>query len=498
MAPPRAELEQLPVTTKSSSLSRWQHILYLLVAFALFAVALSLFLSHRYVQIYAWSVTDNQAWTERLHECSRHGQLAAAVNAPGNDVFQSHQGAVEEARMEAAVRLLTEHLDSFEEGLLTNAEAAEAGALLANLEAFRRRMQDMAGEARGLFAHLRSGRTQDAGQSMASMDRQYALGNQALEKLRGEIAAIQTRHFQRQTEVASSLLRFQYVMSGLLLLMIGGSLAYAHRVRRQVETATRENEALIAALRDSEATLDCRVRERTAELVLSEGRYRSLVDVRQQLLKKLISAQEDERRRIARDLHDEIGQSLTSLLIGLRTVGDSATPEEARARADDLRRTTVATIDEVRRLARGLRPSVLDDLGLTAALERYAADFSQAHAIEVDVRAADAGVRRLSDEIETALYRIAQEALTNTAKHADAKHVCITVDRRPDSVCLTVTDDGRGFASQPADTTGQLGLNGMQERAALLNGTVTVDSGPGRGTRVQVSIPCEEQSHGGD
>jgi hypothetical protein len=215
------------------SLSRWQHVLHLLVAFALFAVALNLYLSHRYVQIYGWSVADNQAWTERLHECSRLGQLAAAVNAPGNDVFQSHQGAAEEARMEAAERLFGDHLERFHEGLRTDAEAAEAGALLRDLQEFRRRMHDMAVEARGLFAHLRSSRTQDAGQSMAAMDRQYALGNQALERLRGEIAAIQTRHFERQTEVTASLQRFQYAMSALLLLMIGGSLAYAHRVRRQ-------------------------------------------------------------------------------------------------------------------------------------------------------------------------------------------------------------------------------------------------------------------------
>jgi signal transduction histidine kinase len=205
------------------------------------------------------------------------------------------------------------------------------------------------------------------------------------------------------------------------------------------------------------------------------------VEVRQQLLKKLMSAQEDERRRIARDLHDEIGQSLTSLLIGLRTIGDADTPEEARARVEDLRRTTVATIDEVRRLARGLRPSVLDDLGLTAALERYAADYTQTHAIDVNVEPPEAGLGRLSDEIETALYRIAQEALTNTAKHANATRVSVAVERRPREIYLTVADDGRGFASQRADSAGRLGLTGMQERAALLNGTVTVDSRPGQG-----------------
>src|SRR5213079_1020567 len=124
----------------------------------------------------------------------------------------------------------------------------------------------------------------------------------------------------------------------------------------RMESATR-------ALRDSEVRLEQRVRERTAELVLtnealrrSEGRARSLVEVRQQLLRKLMSAQEDERRRIARDLHDEIGQALTSLLIGLRTVAEAPTLEAVRGRTDDLRRITLSTLEEVGRLARGLRP----------------------------------------------------------------------------------------------------------------------------------------------
>jgi signal transduction histidine kinase len=502
-----------------SSPPRWHHILYLLVAFALFTVSLSLVLSHRYVQIYVRSVTDNQAWTERLHECSRLGQLAAGVNAPGNDVFQSHQVAAEEARLQAAVRLFEDHLGEFEQELRANAEDTEAGTLLENLQEFRGLMRQMAEEAHGLFARLRSDRTKEAGEGMAAMDRHYAAANRVLERVRAEIAAIQKRHFEHQTGVAASLLRFQYVMSALILLMIGGSLAYGHKVRRQVEAATRENEVLITALRDSEATLDLRIRERTAELERandalrtevadrqraeaalrrSEGRSRALIEVRQQLLQKLMSAQEDERRRIARDLHDEIGQSLTSLLIGLRTVGDAASPEEARARAEDLRRITVAAIDEVRRLARGLRPSVLDDLGLTAALERYATDYAQAHDVAVEVQTPDPVLGRLPGEVETALYRIAQEALTNTAKHAAAKHVRIAVERQPGAVCLTVTDDGRGFPSPHPDSGGRLGLTGMQERAALFNGTVTFDSGPGRGTRVEVSIPCGENGHGND
>jgi signal transduction histidine kinase len=217
--------------------------------------------------------------------------------------------------------------------------------------------------------------------------------------------------------------------------------------------------------------------------------------VRQQLLKKLMSAQEDERRRIARDLHDEIGQALTSLLIGLRTVVDAATLEAARGRAEDLRRIAVSTLEEVRRLARGLRPSVLDDLGLAAALERYAADYAQSHGVEVKVEADPEG-HRLPEEIETALYRIAQEALTNTAKHATAEHVRIVVERQPGGVRLLVVDDGRGFACPEPDADGHLGLSGMRERAALLNGSVVVESDPGEGTRILVNIPCPEESHG--
>jgi signal transduction histidine kinase len=317
--------------------------------------------------------------------------------------------------------------------------------------------------------------------------------------------------------VAASLQRFQYVVSSLILLMIGGSLAYGHKVRRQVESAAREKEGYIKALRDSEAQLERRVRERTAELVRtneslqneveerrraeealrqSEYRSRSLVEVRQQLLKKLLSAQEDERRRIAQDLHDEIGQALTSLLIGLRTVTDAETLKAARGRADDLRRVVVSALEEVRRLARGLRPRVLDDLGLTAALERYAADYAQAHAIEVEVAAPDPAAGRLPEEVETALYRIAQEALTNTAKHAAAKHVRIVVARQPGFVQLLVSDDGCGFTCPgPA---GQLGLSGMQERAALLGGSVAVESEPGEGTRVNVRIPYGEEGPGDD
>ncbi|MFI5459328.1 MAG: ATP-binding protein [Isosphaerales bacterium] len=235
-----------------------------------------------------------------------------------------------------------------------------------------------------------------------------------------------------------------------------------------------------------------RGQERTAEA--NEGRAR--------LLKQVMSAREEEQRRIARDLHDGIGQSLTSLLLGLRVAAEVPTLEEARARLGELRGITASLLDEVRRLARGLRPSVLDDLGLAAVLERYAADYTQAHGIAVDVYAPDLALARLPAEVETALYRIAQETLTNVLKHAAAKAVSLVVRRESSGVHLTVEDDGRGFDNDallrtPGAGKG-LGLLDIRERAALLNGSVTLESRPGSGTTVHVCIPLREENHGED
>jgi signal transduction histidine kinase len=223
---------------------------------------------------------------------------------------------------------------------------------------------------------------------------------------------------------------------------------------------------------------------------------RRLAETRARLLRQIISAQEEERRRIARDLHDEIGQALTTLLVGLRTLEGAPTLESAQERARELRGIGGEALGEVRRLARGLRPSVLDDLGLVAALERYTADYTQAHGIAVHVHAPAFPSGRLPGVVETALYRIVQEALTNTAKHAKATAVWLDIELRPGAVRVTLEDDGCGFASdallQQADGS-HLGLSGMFERAALLNGSVSVASKVGRGTRVCVTVPLTQE-----
>jgi two-component system, NarL family, sensor histidine kinase UhpB len=190
------------------------------------------------------------------------------------------------------------------------------------------------------------------------------------------------------------------------------------------------------------------------------------------------------------------------LLLGLRAAAEVPTLEEARTRLGELRGITTSLLEEVRRLAHNLRPSVLDDLGLAAVLERYAADYTQAHGIAVDVVAPDLAWARLPAEVETALYRIAQETLTNVLKHAAAKAVSLVVRREPSGVHLTVEDDGRGFDNDallqlPGAGKG-LGLLDIRERAALLNGSFALDSRPGSGTTVHVCIPLREENHGED
>jgi signal transduction histidine kinase len=510
IAPPRARPPQ------HVALPRWYHLVYLLVAFALFAISLSLYLSYQYMQIYARSVAVNRQWMRRLHHCSTLGELAAGINAPANDVFQSHEVAAEEARLQAAVQMMRNYLNGLDADLQAKPDEVDAVPLVPGLQSFQQLTTAMAAEAQIVFEQLRTSHSKEAALAMAAMNRRHAEANETLQRLRGTIMSIQTRHFENQITVADSLQQFQYAVSTFIVLMIGGSLAYGRKLRRQVEAATREKERSIEALHDSEAQLERRVRDRTTELSQanlllqkevderrraeealrqSEGRLRSLMEVRRRLLKKLMSAQEDERRRIAQDLHDEIGQALTSLLIGLRTVAYAPNMAQARSRAEDLRRITISTIEEVRRLARGLRPRVLDDLGLPAALERFATDYAQTHAIEIEVEVSTPTSERLPEEIETALYRIAQEALTNTSKHAAARHARVLLRHEPACVQLIVSDDGCGISAETADTEGQLGLSGMRERAALLNGTVAIESDKDKGTQISVSIPFGEDNH---
>ena len=203
-------------------------------------------------------------------------------------------------------------------------------------------------------------------------------------------------------------------------------------------------------------------------------------------LRRAVEAQELERRRLARELHDETGQALTSILLGLKGLEDRLEDAGSRKAAAELRELVVSTLQDVRRLAVELRPSVLDDFGLVAALERLVESFSDQTGILVDFETSLAD-ERLPEDVEIALYRIVQESLTNVVKHARARHVSILLARRDGLIKAVVEDDGQGF--DPAEQTPEaFGLVGMRERLALLGGRLEVESGSEGGTTVAAEV----------
>jgi PAS domain S-box-containing protein len=209
-------------------------------------------------------------------------------------------------------------------------------------------------------------------------------------------------------------------------------------------------------------------------------------ELRTRLVEQVMTAQEEERARIARELHDETGQSLTALLVGLRTIEESTTMAQAAELAQQLRGIVAQTLDEVGRLSRGLHPSLLDDVGLAAALTRLVQEFKQLHGIAVDLRIEGLDAEPLPPLVQTTVYRVLQEALTNVGKHAGARSVSVRLARGEATVELRVRDDGVGFGSGDG---GRLGLRGMRERAALLGGSVEVESQPGAGTTITAYLP---------
>jgi len=209
--------------------------------------------------------------------------------------------------------------------------------------------------------------------------------------------------------------------------------------------------------------------------------------IAQDSLRRAVETQELERRRLARELHDETGQALASILLGLKTLEEKTDDDAARSAIEELRELVVATLQDVRRLAVELRPSALDDFGLVAALERLTHSFAEQSGIKVDFQAAIAD-KRLPAEAETALYRVVQESLTNVVKHAQARRVSILVTRTNGAVKAVVEDDGRGFDSEKATDRG-FGLVGMRERLALVGGRLEIETALDGGTTIAAEVP---------
>ncbi len=263
-----------------------------------------------------------------------------------------------------------------------------------------------------------------------------------------------------------------------------------------LETMRGKLKASVEELAERDRYLEQRVEERTAQVQALLEELRAKEEVRTRLLDSVITAQEEERKRIARELHDETGQALTGIIMSLEAAQEALgrDPEVARERLQKAGDLASQSIDGIRHLVVGLRPAVLDDLGLVPALRAYAESRLLEKGIQVDMKAT--GLKeRLSPPVETCLFRVVQEAVTNIVRHSEAKHARIQLTRANGVVSLLVADDGKGFdlgglAGSP-DQMAALGLAGMEERMSLIGGHLMIDSAPGRGTRVSATVELE-------
>ena len=254
-------------------------------------------------------------------------------------------------------------------------------------------------------------------------------------------------------------------------------------------------------LREAHSNLETRVEERTRELasannaLLEEVLQRTQAErERGDLLKRVVSSQEDERRRIARDIHDKLGQRVTALRLQIASLANEPWDEEKlEGKVELLQRTALRLDSEISFLAWELRPAALDDLGLPEAARAYVEDWSHNYKISSDFSLRGFKSSRLHPDAETHLYRIMQEALNNIIKHASATNVNVLLERKKRSVSLIVEDNGKGFdvasVSKNGGSTHGLGLLGMRERSMLLGGNIEIESSSGSGTTVFITIP---------
>jgi signal transduction histidine kinase len=208
----------------------------------------------------------------------------------------------------------------------------------------------------------------------------------------------------------------------------------------------------------------------------------------QTLSRRLVEVQENERRTVARELHDEAGQALVSLRYGLQLLERETGGDGVAARVADLKQTTDAVIESLHRLAGALRPASLDLVGLEAALRQHLRSVESKWGLTVRFKARGLNGERLPAVVETALYRVVQEAVTNVVRHAAATRIDVLVERRDGRVMAMVEDNGQGFVPGTAGGTERLGLIGIRERAEALGGTLTIETAPGEGTTIAVEV----------
>ncbi|HEX8551269.1 MAG TPA: PAS domain S-box protein [Abditibacteriaceae bacterium] len=263
-------------------------------------------------------------------------------------------------------------------------------------------------------------------------------------------------------------------------------------VRRHRTGKLLQVELWTAPLHDAEGELVATV------CVAIDIAERKAVEVtRRQLLERIVEVQEQERRRLSRELHDHLGQHLTALSLGLKSLQDTGSGPQRERRASGVKAAQLQGLvgdmmKTTHRLAWELRPAELDDMGLEAALQRYVEHWSENRGIETDFECNHDGSVRLADCVETTFFRITQEALNNVARHAGASYISVVLNCAHDSASVIIEDDGCGWDTNASGSKQRLGITGMRERLALVGGTLEIESEPGQGTTIFARIPFPE------
>jgi two-component system CheB/CheR fusion protein len=292
-------------------------------------------------------------------------------------------------------------------------------------------------------------------------------------------------------------------LSGVTVLMNDVSGKSFAKIARDLTQEHNGKEELAKA----KAELEVRVQERTEQLASANAELRQEIldhahaeQQRLDLVRRIVGTQEEERRRISRELHDQLGQLLTAMRLRLESLAQEATPDSVRQSVQELMKSTKHLEAEIDFLAWELRPSMLDDLGLEPSLESYVREWSEHAGIPATFHSRGFANRRLTWLLETNLYRIAQEALNNIAKHSQATNVEIVLEPRGEDIVLIVEDNGRGFSPDKEKTSGgrEIGLAGVRERAALMKGKVELESAEGRGTAIFARIPLQFRTDDGN
>jgi signal transduction histidine kinase len=301
-----------------------------------------------------------------------------------------------------------------------------------------------------------------------------------------------------QRDVNSMIRRVLYITALMLLIGVAAAMFLTWVLTRPILNLVDATEAIAKGdfskrvsrwANDEIGTLAEAFNSMAAALEVADQERQQQEALRNQYISGVILAQEEERKRIARELHDSTSQSLTSLLVGLRTLESIEDPKQMEAHLADLRGVVGNTLEEVHVISRQLRPSVLDDLGLEAALQRYVDETQARHKLQIDLVILGVG-ERLQTEVETTAYRIVQEALTNIVRHAQATTASILLENRNQLLRIIIEDNGIGFdPGQAAQKQQSLGLQGMRERVSLFGGKMTIESSPGQGSSLFLEIP---------